>query len=79
MPLLGTHGVDDEAVVNLHAVPLVRPVQDVHHALFELLVLVDSPKVRRGEVLLRWLVNNFLIYIRMLRVVLKVEELVPSD
>jgi len=76
--LLGFLGVDDEVVVNLHPVPLVGPVQDVHHVLLELLVLVD-PEVRGGNLLLRWLVRYFLFHFRILWVVFKVEKLIPSD
>ena len=76
-PLLGCLGVDYEAVVNLHAVPLVGPVQDVHHVLLELLVLVPGgPEVRGGKVLMS---NYFLICVRVLGVVLKVEEVVASE
>jgi hypothetical protein len=54
----------------------VRPVQDVHHVLLELqvLLLVD-PEVRGGKVLL----GCFLLYVRILGVVFKVEELIPPD
>ena len=79
MRLFSSLGVDDEAVVNFHTVPLMGPVQDVHYVLLELLVLVDSTEVRGGKVLLRRLVSNFLICIRIFGVVFKVKELISSD
>ena len=48
----------------------------MHHVLLELLMLVGGPEVRGGKVLMS---NYFLIYVRILGVVLKVEAVVASE
>ena len=52
----------------------MRPVQDVHHVLLELLVLLVGPEVRRRKGLLGCL----LLCVRVLGIVFKVEELIAS-